>query len=132
MANTLTCKETIAYLDDAGNLLASTTRAVSGDLKIGFKDTVAAGVTNQIVAIAFAKARTNFFVFSSDQPVTLKTNSTSSPQETIALPAGGVYAWNNLHTESNPLIGDVTAIYVTNAGPVVANVVLFVETAASP
>lgn len=130
---TKTAKEILTYTDDAGNLITSVTRSVSGDMSQPFKDVFAAGTTNVAVpAIIFAKARTQYFVFSSDQPVTIKTNSTGSPQETITLAAGGTYAWNTGHAESNPLVGDVNGIFITNGGTAAATVTIYTLVNATP
>ena len=130
---TKTAKEILTYTDDAGNLITSVTRSVSGDLSQPFKDTFAAATTNVAVpAIIFAKARTQYFVFISDQPVTIKTNNATTPQETITLTAGGAYAWNTGHAEPNPLVGDVNGVFVTNAGTAVATVSIYTLLNATP
>ena len=130
---TKTAKEILTYTDDAGNLITSVTRSVSGDMSLPFKDVFAAGVTNVgVPAVIFAKARTQFFVFASDQPVTIKTNSATSPQETITLAAGGTYAWNTSHSEANPLAGDVNGVFITNAGTAAATVTIYPLINATP
>ena len=130
---TKTAKEILTYTDDAGNLITSVTRSINGDMSQPFKDTFAAATTNTPVpAIIFAKARTQYFVFISDQPVTIKTNNATTPQETITLTAGGTYAWNTGHAEVNPLAGDVNGVFVTNAGTAVATVSIYTLVNATP
>ena len=129
---TLTAKETIQVLDDAGNLVSSVARNVTGDSASKVKDQFAGGSANVLVAFPLVKARTQMFAFTSDQPATIKTNSTSSPQETITLAAGGSYTWNAQHPEANPIVGDITALYVSVAGTSPANVTVYALTNATP
>ena len=119
---TATAKEILTYQDTNGNIVASISRTINGDGQSGFKEAFAAGSVNVPVAFAFIKTKAQSFVFTSDQPCTLKTNSSGTPQETITLAAGGIYAWNTAHTEVNPLVGDITALYVSVPGATAANV----------
>ena len=129
---TLTAKETIQVLDDAGNLVSSVARNVPGDAASKAKDQFPGGSVNVFVAFPLVKARTQLFAFTSDQPATLKTNSATTPQETITLAAGGSYTWNAQHPEPNPIIGDITALYVSVAGTTPANVTVYALTNATP
>ena len=129
---TLTAKETIQVLDDAGNLVSSVARNVPGDSASKVKDQFPGGSANVLVAFPLVKARTQMFAFTSDQPATIKTNSTSAPQETITLAAGGSYTWNAQHPETNPIIGDITASYVSVPGTSPANVTVYALTNATP
>jgi hypothetical protein len=65
------------------------------------------------------------FVLKTDKAVTVKTNSSSVPDDTIALLAGGskLFGTNGTQTiGTNPLTTDVTKLYVVNAGTDIANV----------
>lgn len=53
--------------------------------------------------------------FICDQAVTLKTNSSSTPDDTIALAAGVMWKWVSTQGAANPLSADITALFVTNA-----------------
>ena len=129
---TLTAKETIQVLDDAGNLVSSVARNVTGDAASKVRDQFPGGSANVLVAFPLVKARTQMFVFTSDQPAVIKTNSTSAPQEIITLAAGGSYSWNALNPEANPIIGDISALYVSVAGTSPANVTVYALTNATP
>ena len=129
---TLTAKETIQVLDDAGNLISSVARNVPGDSSSKVKDQFAGGSVNVVVAFSLVKARTQMFSFSSDQPVVIKTNSATSAQETITLAAGAAYTWNALHSEANPILGDISALYVSVPGTTPANVTVYALTNATP
>lgn len=46
---------------------------------------------------------------------TVKVNSSGSPDETFAVPAGGMVSWDINDLTTNPIIADVTKVYITNA-----------------
>lgn len=52
----------------------------------------------------------------SDQDLTLKTNSTGSPDDTIILTANKPVIWYAGCGWTNPLTVDVTKFYLTNGG----------------
>ena len=54
-------------------------------------------------------------ILSSDKYLTLETNSSSSPQETIALKEGNPLLWVKDAGLDLPFAGDVTKIFATNA-----------------
>jgi hypothetical protein len=82
---------------------------------------VAASTTNLLVPLAFVVADLQSIYIFSDQDLTLKTNSSGSPQETITLKANKPLAWYKDCGLPVPFAGDVTALYVTNAGATLAN-----------
>ncbi|OHB82795.1 MAG: hypothetical protein A2V98_25885 [Planctomycetes bacterium RBG_16_64_12] len=60
----------------------------------------------------------------SDQDITVKTNSSSVPDETLALVAGVAYVWTTDSYFANVLETDITKFYVTNASGAAANLVI--------
>ena len=63
-------------------------------------------------------------MINSDQAISIKTNSTSAPQDTFSLVATQVKIWT-LATDliaACPFAGDVTAIYITNSSGATANI----------
>ena len=52
---------------------------------------------------------------SSDQAITVKTNSSSTPDDTIVLSANVPYMWNSNDTGTLVFGTDITALYVTNS-----------------
>ena len=85
----------------------------------GAKDvsvTIAAGATNTQVALAFVKTRLKSIIISSDETLTLKTNSSGSPDDTITITADTPYVWHATMGITNPFAGDVTTTYWSNAG----------------
>lgn len=61
-----------------------------------------------------------------DQALTLKTNSTGSPANTLTLLAGKPYVWEHDSYYACPLTSDVTTIYVTNASGAAASLTFLV------
>ncbi len=86
---------------DTGNTFAATTT------------TFAAGSSGAALTMAFVKANLQSFFLLADQNCTVKTNSNSSPQDTISLVAGVPYFWSKSGGLTNPFGGDVTGAFVT-------------------
>jgi len=76
--------------------------------------------------IAWTKSKLKALGISSDQAVTIYTNSPSggTPQDTIAIAAGQNLVWTSATDGSAkcPFSNDVTTIYITNAAGSPANV----------
>jgi hypothetical protein len=51
----------------------------------------------------------------SDQDMTLKTNSSGAPDDTIALVANVPYVWTTDSYDAIQITADITALYMTNA-----------------
>lgn len=79
---------------------------------------VAALASNLQVDCAFDTARLVMAYLLSTKEVTLKTNSTSVPDDTLVLKAGVPLVWTNDDAGSNPFTVDVTTLYLSNAGAV--------------
>jgi hypothetical protein len=91
-----------------------------------FDGQIAAATSNVEIFVTITLSKLMAFMVRSDQAVTLYTNnpSGSSPQDTISLVAGQCRIWT-LQTDGSgacPFAGNVTAMYITNAGGTVANV----------
>lgn len=114
-----------SYQDVSGKPIGFT-EFVTDDSEIpSFDGQVAAAGTNVQIHIAFTKANLKSVLLKSDQAVTIYTNdlSSGSPQDSIALTAGQAKIWT-LQTDGSgacPFSGNVTTMYVTNPGGVVAN-----------
>lgn len=110
-----THKVGVTFSNDAGTI-TSTTNTYSVDAEVNLDDTVTAGATNKEFDITITQSKIQTFCLMSTQDVTLKTNSTGSPQETIALKANVQVVWTVDHQEAKPVSGDITKFYFTNAG----------------
>ena len=83
---------------------------------------IPASTTNQAIIIAFLVANLQSCFMLSDQDVTIKTNSSGSPQETISLKAGQPIMWAQGLGLAALFAGNITEMFVTNAGTATANV----------
>lgn len=104
----------------AEGTITSVTSSYVGDAEVGLDDTVAATTTNKEFDLAVTKANILSMVLTCDKAVTVKTNSSSTPQETITLAAGQAIVWASDHTESAPFSSNITKFFVTNAGSAAA------------
>jgi hypothetical protein len=102
-----------SYVDDSGMAIGGQT-SYTGTLEKGYDGTLAVGVTNQVVSIAWTAANVQSEVFYSSAAATIKTNSSSSPTTTLTLAAGQIIVWGHDFLAANPIPADVTAIYLTN------------------
>lgn len=111
------------YKTDAGTTTsASYTKTGSTDL--AWDGTIAVSTTNDEVDLVFTNASIVSLCIFSDAAVTIKTNSTGSPDNTITMTANKQIIWNANEAGTNPFVAaDVTKLYFTNASSsVVANV----------
>jgi hypothetical protein len=123
MANLFTHQITAGYKNDSGSI-TSVTATYQDDTEIGEDMLVTGGSTNKEYDVAFTIANVKTCVLYSDKAVTIKTNSISSPQETITLAAGQqkLYTSDGLAGGTVPFSGNVTKFYISNAGTTDANV----------
>lgn len=110
-----------SYTTDAGTI-SSLTQTFQAQGEVRFDGVIEAGTTNREVDVAFVKSKMVSVMLYSDQAVTVKTNSSSSPQETITLAAKQMVEWATTgHHEACPFADDVTKFFVTNSGQNAAN-----------
>lgn len=110
---------------DGSNTIQST-EDVSADNMLEADVTVPASTTNQAISTLPITDRTklqSLYILSS-QAVTIKTNSTGSPDDTFTMTAGAAKEWTSAgsFSASNPLSANVTTWYVTNSGSAQARV----------
>jgi len=108
---------TKSWAGPAGQI--SKANAFTGDQEINFDFVLAASTTNQQRPLAFKISLLQSIFISSDQAITLKTNSTTTPGDTKTIAAGDPYMAAGT---SSPFAVDVTTAYFTNAGTTAANV----------
>lgn len=110
----------VTYKTDAGTI-TSTTDTYTADAELDIDDTVAASTTNKEFDLSVTIANVKSMVLYADQAVTVKTNSATSPQDTISLAAKKQLFWNIDSHDSIPFAGNLTKLFVTNSGGVAAN-----------
>ena len=108
---------TTGYADEGGNVQTVVTK-YTGQTEVGFDGTITAGSTNAPVNLAWQHAPMQSFMLWSDQALTVKTNSSTAPVQTIALAGNQEITWGTGQAGTNPITTDVTALFVTNAGSV--------------
>lgn len=102
-------------VNDGVNVLAYQDAVAAGE-SLNIDQTFTTGTTNQqLTSFAFVKTKLQAVFIVSDQNITIKTNSSGSPQETISLVANQPYFWTTNGYFANPFGGDVTTAYVTNS-----------------
>lgn len=105
------------HIDGQGRTTRATeTYTKTGGQHVSLSESIPNGSTNLQVALALDASALELLVISADGAITVKTNNSSTPDDTFALTADNGVVWaNGMPLASNPLSEDVTTIYVTNA-----------------
>jgi len=93
-------------------------RTLSGDGAVKADVTVAADAADVEVTLAFKQSDLTLggLFFQSATAVTIETNSTSDPDDTFSVPAGGTF-------EVTALAADITSLFISNESDTTATVV---------
>ncbi len=113
---------TKGYKTDEGTVTSVVT-SITGDAEAGVEATLAVGATNQLFTVAITRSQILSICLFASTSMTVKTNSSSTPQDTISIAAGGqvVYEGAGASGAVNPFSGNITALYVTNNDPKAGN-----------
>lgn len=104
-----------ANLNGAGTITGSVDDV--GATAITINTSVPASTANQLLTLAFTHTTLQAIFLLSNQNLTIKTNSSSSPAQTINLLAGIPYRWSlSAGYFANPITAAVTAFYLTTPG----------------
>lgn len=103
------------YSSNNGSV-ASVAVTLVGDGEQVFDGVIPAGATNFQVNVAIDIAVVKSFVLYSSLATTVKTNSSTTPGDTLTIPAAGTIIWWTSAPHANPLSVAVTKLYVTNPG----------------
>src|SRR4051794_5420968 len=117
VTNIFTDKISITYTGN-GQSVSTPVGTYTGTKDAGVATVIAAGATNVEIDVVFPFALIQSFVMASDQDVTVKVNSTTTPVPTINLKKTSGLVWASDIALSNPFTADVTKIYVSNASTV--------------
>lgn len=99
----------------------------TGTAKTSVNETIDWEVTNQVVDFAVQVADVVVMYLVSSHDVTLKTNSSGSPDTTLALIAGVPYVWT-IDSYDDLIFGtNISKLYVTNNSGSTGDAVLQVE-----
>jgi hypothetical protein len=103
---------TNAWSNGAGNTLSSQVQVTDG-AELNISEPIPANQTNLAVSCVVANAKMKSLWLQADVAMTIKVNSTSAPDATIALVANQAVVWAG--SGSNPFgSSDNTVLYVTN------------------
>jgi hypothetical protein len=120
----LTHTITRAYRDSSGNSITSTEN-ITDDSENDLDIQIAVSTTNELINWNAIRADLKSLSISCDQALTIKTNSSGSPTDTITLSAGQNIIWSYQTDGLShcPFSADITTgIYVTNpSSTLVAN-----------
>jgi hypothetical protein len=104
---------TVRYVGSDGSTVTGNSTE-NGTTRLAIDSSFPASTTNQSVSIAWVVANTQALVMLSTKDMTVKTNSSGSPANTISLKAGIPLIWRaSPGYYSNPFTVDVTSFFVT-------------------
>ena len=85
----------------------------TGDASDSRAITVPENTTDMLVNVAIDFSQTKSLIFACDFDITIETNDSAAPDDTINLKANSPLMWNADAQFSNPIGTDVTKIYLT-------------------
>lgn len=92
----------------------SSSKQYSAGAGIELDESIPASTTNGPVSLAIDISQVKSLIILSDQIVTIKTNSSGSPTDTIVTKAGIPYIWNTDSYDTCKITADVTTAFITN------------------
>jgi len=93
----------------------TTQRTYTGTGHAAIAEAIADGQTAKQINIAIDVSALKSIVIKSDQNITIKTNSSGSPDDTLTIEANKEYSWNEDSLDTCQLGTDVTTIFIANA-----------------
>jgi len=109
MAFTIT---TLNQVREGSSILSSSNQyVVEANYKLA--ETIAANEVDKEVQFSIEIAKLKVFTIQNTVDMTLKTNSSSTPQETFVLPSNRILVWQEDDTAI--FAGDVTTFFISNA-----------------
>lgn len=106
-----------SYNDGSETINNTVTETSEAEINIDLSAPIA---NDTQVAFAAVRSRMKMFFMVSDQDLTVETNSSSAPDDTISLIANVPFIWHNTGPEANPFSADITALFLTNASAAAA------------
>jgi len=97
-------------------------QSFTGENQITLAPVIPDGATNQLILVAIDVSLLKFLAIKSDKNITIKTNSSGSPADTLNILANVPYIWGDGGYETCKLTTDVASMYITNATADDANV----------
>jgi hypothetical protein len=100
---------------EQGNNQLSIRDEFSGEAEKNVSISVPDSSTDYEITLAIDISEIKSIVITSDQVITLETNSGSAADDTFAITANNPLIWNVDSPAANPFSADITALFVTNA-----------------
>lgn len=111
---------------------ASAIYEATGSALLQVEESVADDASDYEIACVIDEDALVGLVIVSDQAVTVKTNSSGDPQETISLSANAPVLWFTEMGSAKPISDDLTALFVSNSSGSAATVRVVAITDATP
>ena len=96
-----------------GTFTISNTDSYTTDQVSKIQESVATGTADQEISLAIDISKLKAFSMQASQAMTVKTNSSGSPQETFTLSAGTPVVF--VDGDTAIFAGDVSSLFITNA-----------------
>lgn len=100
---------------DAGNESVSQQEMITADLETNLDVAIADGQTAKQINVAIDVSALKLLFISSDKDVTIETNNSSTPDDTIEITANVPLLWTPDCGFACPLSADVATLYLANA-----------------
>ena len=93
----------------------TTTKTKTGGQENNLSESIPDSSTDLEVAWAVDISELKALLIVADGALTVKTNSSSTPDDTFTLVVNTPIVWEDANSSGNPLSADVTSIFVTNS-----------------
>lgn len=102
-------------LVETGGRQVKASKTYTGGGNPSVSESIADSETDLLVVYAVDVSAIQSIIINSTQDITIKTNSSGAPDETLAIVANASYVWTIDSLFTNELATDITALYVTNS-----------------
>lgn len=111
----ITHKQSLSVTPTSSGSVSGTITEVGAN-EVVIDDAVAASQTNLLRAVSFTQSLVQSIIMLASTDLTVKTNSSGSPTDTISLKAGIPLIWSKSSAYFTcPFSANVTAFYLTNS-----------------
>ena len=108
--------QTVKFIWSEGSNSVEQSFAQSSGAESNIDEEFTTGTTDGLTAFTLDYSQCKvFYMLASGGALTVKTNSSGAPDQTIALASGVPYVWVATSGITCPITTDITALYITNA-----------------
>jgi len=123
---------TLTHTLREGGEVTSKSTTYSASLLVELDESIPDATTDQEILATIDVTAVKAFFLTSDQAITIETNSATVPDDTIVLVANKPYVWFTGAYDAFLLGTDVTTLYVTNASGAAAALQMWALVDATP